>query len=382
MTSTGHIDARARRPHAAHVPRRRPGASPTRSARRRRESSRGERWGGHLPHPYPPAHPQARVRARRGHRERRRDHHHQVRSRHRRGRQVRRRRRSTLCTCRSFPSARRGGGDGTKPSLSGSRVAETSGMTPASHRDPSPRRGPTRCFVPDTDPLVRGLTLVRPFPSSIDPRPPPPPVPNRPRQQGERDVRQRAGPRPPVKPTSAGDGDARLRASASTASTPTSHPDDIRHRPPAMPNSDGVETGDEGYQVRHKAQLGVAKEFTQRAKKSDARHRAPIADSANAVDAAVAIPRAEMDTASNAAEACAPRHPEGWSRWARWKPRAPRGGGLLLPRARRADGKWKTRPPKRGKSRLQISPPRARSRDSCRDVDSPWSSSCKRSPRW
>ena len=104
---------RARRPHAAHVPRRRPGASPTRSARRRHESSRGERWGGHLPHPYPPAHPQARVRARRGHRERRRDHHHQVRSRHRRGRQVRRRRRGTLPVAVVSVDARRGGGDGT-----------------------------------------------------------------------------------------------------------------------------------------------------------------------------------------------------------------------------------------------------------------------------
>ena len=126
---------RARRPHAAHVPRRRSGASPTRSARRRDESSRGERWGGHLPHPHPPAHPQARVRARRGHRERRRDHHHQVRSRHRRGRQVRRRRRGTRPRRdRSLRDANRGG-----PGTSSTRAPRVFASVGSASFDSSPR---------------------------------------------------------------------------------------------------------------------------------------------------------------------------------------------------------------------------------------------------
>ena len=51
-----------------------------------------------------------------------------------------------------------------------------------------------------------------------------------------------------------------------------------------------------------KAQLGVAKEFTQRAKNLMRDMRRALADSANAVDAAVANSRAEMDAAANAAE--------------------------------------------------------------------------------
>ena len=280
---------RARRPHAAHVPRRRPGASPTRSARRRHESSRGERWGGHLPHPYPPAHPQARVRARRGHRERRRDHHHQVRSRHRRGRQVRRRRRGTLPVAVVSVDARRGGGDGTSVAVGVEVAGDIPGMTPTSHPGTSPATSiPTATLVPDRGPLVRGLTLVRPLPSSIDPRPPPPPVPNRPRQQGERDVR-RAPDRARRQAHGADDGDARLhriRAPPPT-STPTSTLT-ISDIDPEYETLMALKLATKDTKYDFKAQLGVAKEFTQRAKNLMRDMRRALADSANAVDAAVA----------------------------------------------------------------------------------------------
>ena len=164
---------RARRPHAAHVPRRRQGASPTRSARRRHESSRGERWGGHLPYPYPPAHPQARVRARRGHRERRRDHHHQVRSRHRRGRQVRRRRRGTRPrrgrfrrreTRRRRRDERRGRNRGR-------------GRHPRDDADVSSRTSPAISITTATPVSASASRVPVPVPNSprpsIDPRPPP-----------------------------------------------------------------------------------------------------------------------------------------------------------------------------------------------------------------
>ena len=108
-----------------------------------------------------------------------------------------------------------------------------------------------------------------------------------------------------------------------------------------------------------KAQLGVAKEFTQRAKNLMRDMRRALADSANAVDAAVANSRAEMDAASNAAEEARRERDDASRALDAARAEAQASAAHLAAAAKR-----EPRRPRRPIAPLQISPPRAKRRPS------------------